>query len=262
MLDRIIRVFNLGASMADKIKIGAFYTSLFVARRLGMGSSYARPWHVCLCFEGKTYDFYLKYLLDIHILREMFVDEHYRMPSDDSVKRIIDFGSNIGGSVMYLAHKFPSATILAVEPHPACLELLRLNTEQFGDRVSILPVAACGKDGEILIYPNGEHWSASIAHRRGDKEGICVKCEAFKTVAESFGSSDIDFVKCDIEGAEFELFLPEETKAIKHLVIEVHPSIVKKTVAEFVSLFPYHQLVREQQVGDHVHVELVRKDGK
>lgn len=260
MLDRIIRVFNLGATLGDKVKIGAFYTSLFVARRLGMGSSYARPWHACIQFEGKVYDFYLKSLLDIHILREMFVDEHYRMPADDTVKRVIDFGSNVGGSLVYFAHKFPSATILAVEPYSACLEMLRLNAEQFGDRVQIVPVAACGESGQIILYPNGEHWSASVTHRRGDKEGMCVPCETFSQIANRFGNEDIDFVKCDIEGSEFELFHANETKRIKHFIGEIHPSITKKTVSDFMILFPHHKLIREESVGDHIHVELRRED--
>jgi FkbM family methyltransferase len=258
MIERILRVFNLGATVGDKLKIGWFYTLLFFTRRLGMGSSFKHPWHVCIRFEEKVYDFYLKYLLDIHILREMFIDEHYRMTSDNSVKRVIDFGSNIGASLIYIAHKFPSATILAVEPHPACLEMLKLNVEQFGDRVQIVPVAACGKTGEILLYPNGEHWSASLSHRRGEKEGMCVPCATFADIANRFETKDIDFIKCDIEGAEYEVFHPEETRRIKRLIAEIHPSIAKKTVSEFIALFPYHKVVREEPVGDHIHVELKR----
>jgi FkbM family methyltransferase len=258
MMDQIIRVFNLGATVGDKIRIWLFYSLLFFAEKLGMGSSFKRPWHICFSFEGKTYDFYLKYAQDIHLLREMFIDEHYRITSDDRVKRVIDFGSNIGASLIYIAHKFPSATILAVESHPACLEMLRLNVEQFGDRVQIVPVAVCEKSGEVVLYPNGEHWSASLSHRRGCEEGICVPCESFGDIVKRFGSEDIDFVKCDIEGAEFEVFSSQETKRISRLVVEVHPSIAKRTVADYLALFPHHDVVHEEPVGDHIHVELLR----
>lgn len=258
MIDRMLRVFNLGASVADKFKIASFYTSLFFARRIGMKASYQKPWHVCIRFEGKTYDVYLKYLLDIHVFREMFIDEHYRTPEDASVKRVMDLGANIGASLIYLMHRFPSATAIAVEPHPACLEVLRLNAEQFGDRVQVLPCAVCQTSGEVTLYPNGDHWSASLAHRRGDDQGFCVPCSTFDDLANRFGSEDIDFVKCDIEGAEFEIFNAENTKRIKHFIGEIHPSIAKKTVAEFTKLFPSHEIVREGEVGDHIHLELKR----
>lgn len=257
MLNQLFRVFSLGASLGDKLKIACFYVILFVKRRIGFGSTFAHPWCVHIRFEGKVYEFYLAALLDIHILREMFVDEHYRMPSDESVQRVIDLGSNIGGSLVYFAHKFPHARIIAVEPHPFCLHLLRLNAKQFGDRVEVVAAAVCAEAGEVTLYPNGEHWSASVIHRRGDSSGFAVTCMTLRDVLGRFGGEEVDLMKCDIEGAEFDVFTPQETSRIRRFIGEVHPTVAKRSVAEFVALFPRHHLIREDAVGEHVHVELV-----
>src|SRR5262245_61203898 len=66
---------------------------------------------------------------DILLFREIFVEEVYNPREGSSeggqVRRIIDVGANVGYSVLWLAARFPAARILAFEPVPEHVNLLR-----------------------------------------------------------------------------------------------------------------------------------------
>src|SRR5438105_1545207 len=51
----------------------------------------------------------------------------YYLPPALEPKVILDMGSNIGASVLYLHERFPSARIYAFEPHPETFRVLQAN---------------------------------------------------------------------------------------------------------------------------------------
>ena len=52
----------------------------------------------------------------LHSLREIFMDEIYKIQFDKSNPYIVDCGANIGLSVLYQLYRYPQARIVAFEP--------------------------------------------------------------------------------------------------------------------------------------------------
>jgi FkbM family methyltransferase len=252
----LLGVCDLGLHMMDKVRLCCLYCALFFRRRLSGHASFASHKQVRIGLDGKGYDFYIQHLLDFHVLREIFIDWQYVRSVDEALEQVVDLGANIGATIVYFAHIFPRARIVAVEPNGACLPVLKKNAEQFGDRVTVLPWAVTDADMEVTMYPNDEHWSASLIHRRGDKTGYSVPGKTLASICASVGFDEIDFMKCDIEGSEYRIFSGFDTRRIRTLVCELHPAVAQKTVEDFFAFFPHHKCVKCQAIGPHVHVEL------
>src|SRR5262249_56974237 len=73
------------------------------------------------------------------------------------VRRIIDVGANLGYSVLWLAARFPAARILAFEPVPEHVNLLRraIVANALNNRVSLCPVAVGIRNQEAYISTEG-----------------------------------------------------------------------------------------------------------
>ena len=68
---------------------------------------------------------------DLFVLYEVLAFNAYHIaPSllpTDNVRVIVDCGANIGITSLFLAARYPGATILSVEPHPENFALLKAN---------------------------------------------------------------------------------------------------------------------------------------
>ena len=147
---------------------------------------------------------------DWHVLREMFVDEVYRVECAD-VHTIFDLGGNIGLASLYMARRHPNATICAVEPDPDNLALFDRNVAY--NRVSVRLVAGAvgAADGHArftrLVDPR-QHSIASHAAGADDlvRDTVDVKVMSVPTLLETMGWSHLDILKIDVEGAEVDVF--------------------------------------------------------
>jgi FkbM family methyltransferase len=117
--------------------------------------------------------------------------------------RVVDVGANIGLFTMAAARTFgPAATVLAVEPDPQNLDLLRANVRDngLGDRVDVLAAAAGTAQGTLRFASGHKHISraADLADDAAGGDRIEVAAADFYDVA-----SDAEIVKLDIEGGEW-----------------------------------------------------------
>lgn len=64
---------------------------------------------------------------DIQGIREVFLEEAYRLPPWFRPRAIIDLGANIGLTSLWYADRYPVAHVVAVEPVPENAALLRSN---------------------------------------------------------------------------------------------------------------------------------------
>lgn len=141
---------------------------------------------------------------DLNLSHEIFVQEEYLPPElliADEILRIVDVGANVGYSVIYWASLFRNAAIEAFEPHPETLRALRANLELNGltERVTIFPVAAGTQNTTALLTDAGV-CSNLTQDRSSDGYEVSVR-DFFETV----GSCQIDLLKMDCEGAEYDL---------------------------------------------------------
>lgn len=169
---------------------------------------------------------------DLLVAAELFEDREYDPVLGAGlrdVRVVLDLGANIGLSVRLWQERFPGARIVAVEPDEANAELCRLNAALGPDpaRVTILRAAAAGVRRPLALdrAPAGGEWGHRAREARsvaepGDVEGITIP-----DVMDRAGLAvPIDLLKCDIEGAEAEVFRDAAAWAwsVRHLVVELH----------------------------------------
>lgn len=137
---------------------------------------------------------------------QRLVERYDELLRRGEVPLIIDCGGNIGLAAVWYAHQFPKARIVSIEPDEDNLEMLRLNTDSFRDRVTIVQGGVWNQQGALsILNPN----SGSAAFRvefsdKADHGGI--PAYTIDDLCQRGGSSMPLVVKLDIEGAQDHLF--------------------------------------------------------
>lgn len=116
---------------------------------------------------------------------------------------ILDCGANIGMSVLWFAHAFPQAVIVAVEPEGANFALMQRNTAHLGARVVAVRCAVAARPGTMtLINPE----QGSTAFQFAPAAAGEVACRTVDDLCALLPDSDLFIAKVDIEGGQKHLF--------------------------------------------------------
>jgi FkbM family methyltransferase len=147
------------------------------------------------------------------------------------VRTILDAGANIGLTSLYLAHAFPDARILALEPDDANHALLVDNLRAVSDRVECVQGAFWPIEERLRMNPvpfrDGREWSGQVERGEAGAGGGTMEVLTPEAADTRLGGSGFDLLKIDIEGAESEFFTdPDHTEALLSraavIAIEVH----------------------------------------
>lgn len=154
----------------------------------------------------------------LHGIREIFLDEIYKQSLHDK-PFIIDCGANIGLSVIYLKQNYPDAQIIAFEPDEQNFELLSKNIESFGFKDVVLREEAVWIADTTLQFSN----QGSMGSKVVSGPGVNFK-EVAAVRLKNFLDRKIDFLKIDIEGAEYRVVndLGDNLRFVQNLFIEYH----------------------------------------
>lgn len=115
---------------------------------------------------------------------------------------LLDVGANIGYVSACFLTQVAGSHVIAVEPQPAVVDLLRKNLSPFDGRYQILPVALSGKDGTGYLHIDTRNRGASkIVNEGGPGTQVVEMWSADKMLAAS-NPSKIDLIKLDVEGHE------------------------------------------------------------
>jgi|SRR5688572_7129834 len=167
----------------------------------------------------------------LHGFKEIFLDKIYyqNLPPEPY---IIDCGANIGLSVIYMKQLYPGATILAFEPDEKNFELLERNISSFNYTKVILRQEAVWTENTELNFSGDASMSSKI-EMTGSSPSKKVKAIRLKELLDR----KIDFLKMDIEGAEFAVItdLGDKLLLIDNLFIEYHGSFARNN--ELTKLF-------------------------
>ncbi len=188
---------------------------------------------------------------DILSYRQIFLEGVYAVDwgSGPGPSVIVDAGANIGMASVWFAVRYPSATIIALEPEPANYRMLVRNTGRFPN-VKALNMALWHEHGELRMSDPGlGNWGFTVC-RQTNRQNLSGKPVAATTVDELMGRfslTGIDILKIDIEGSEKEVFEHAEPwiGKVDLICVELHDrhrpgcsAAVAKVTSGFVELAP------------------------
>ena len=162
----------------------------------------------------------------LFLIHEIFVNTAYTFESSNPRPRIVDCGANIGMAVLFFKTFRPDAEVIAFEPDPITFARLVRTVEVNGLRDVRLENAAVGdKDGTVAFYwqPIGSGgMTASVEPSWGGDTRQEVRAVRLSTWIQE----PIDFLKLDVEGAEYDvvrdLIDTDAIRWVREAVIEYH----------------------------------------
>ena len=141
---------------------------------------------------------------DFFAMATVGFDNVYEVEKMKNPKVILDIGANIGSFTIVAARLFPNAKVIAVEPEPSNIQLLKKNIAINNlTNVEVVECAVSDKAGTAELFLDAARNSAHSFLKdigAGGREGSII----VPTVTLShFGK--IDAMKIDCEGAEFQI---------------------------------------------------------
>lgn len=200
-------------------------SDVFVYRLLRLLPSVASERTRCVLLSGDVPVHYRRNRGDLHALREVWLDEAYRLPFDLRPRTVVDLGANIGLTSLWLRGRYEVDRIVAVEPSTDNVRVLRKNLPHAC--VTVIHAAVGPEDGIACFATSAQSHLGRVA-----SVGSRVRQVSMHTVLDALApATTIDLLKVDIEGAETQLFSGDLTwlTRVRSIVIEIHPPIVDRT---------------------------------
>jgi len=166
---------------------------------------------------------------DILLLKDIFISEEYdKYLPDLQGKIVLDIGGYIGDTAIYFSH-LGASTVYVYEPHPVLYKMMIKNIEL--NNIKNIKTNNCGISDEDSIISIKEKKSSNgptavfglELPENNQGKTVEIKVVSFKKIIENIG--EIDFMKMDCEGGEFQALLSCDTiylKKIKRMVVEYH----------------------------------------
>lgn len=130
-------------------------------------------------------------------------------------RTIVDVGANVGAATLWFAREAPHATIIAVEPASRVTSVLRYNihANRLERRVRIVSAALAGRSGTVEIAQTGASVSRKVG--RGSSKAERVRAISLEELLDRHGLGEVDLLKLDCEGAEFDVLLSSDDRVLR-----------------------------------------------
>lgn len=179
---------------------------------------------------------------DFAVVSELFHAAEYapavRAHGHDAA-RIVDLGSNIGISLRFWRAAYPTAALVGIEPDADNFALcVRNNQSRSGPPTQVVRACVGLSRRSVTLDRSGDEWGIKMnaGGAAGAPPSEQVDVITFTDLLERTKSDGpIDILKCDIEGAEAELFSDGAPwlEKVRTLVIETHePYNVDRLMAD------------------------------
>ncbi len=120
----------------------------------------------------------------------------------------LDIGANIGINTIRLAKLVgDNGKVFSFEPVPYIISRFQENIKLNAiENVSLIPVALGSEDEELRIsFSENEENKGATSLRNRDEEGIMIKVRCGDKLLEENSISNVNFIKIDVEGFEWEV---------------------------------------------------------
>lgn len=168
---------------------------------------------------------------DLQVIREVFLHNTYRDSAVDlsQVKVVLDLGAHKGYVAMQLAQLTNENTIVyCFEPEPSNLEHLKKNVIRNGyeSKIVIDSSAVSSEDGVFPFFISERTYGHSLeeGHNKPTSQ-IDVLCKSIRTIVKNYQINNIDLLKMDVEGTEYEILFDLDRgiiRSMKYILVEGH----------------------------------------
>jgi FkbM family methyltransferase len=169
---------------------------------------------------------------EVKVFWQIFIHRCYRLWPD--CKNIVDAGANIGVFSVWTARRLPQCRILALEPFPETFARLQHNigANDFGSRIETVQMALAADSGQRAMPTASQSQRRSlVAQDERNVEGnvVTVPSITLPELMERRRLEQIDLLKMDIEGSEWEVLLSTPASVLRRIrriqfeYHEVHP---------------------------------------
>ena len=177
--------------------------------------------------------------LDRAVLKDVWTKDAYSKAGFEirESDTVIDIGGHIGAFTVFAAKKAAKGQIYTFEPFSENYEMLLSNVKLNHIKNAVIENAAIGKEdgiSKLYIRPK-ELTKGEIAYNSGGHSfhlikdsniSVEVKTYMLDSVIEKHKLRNVDFLKMDCEGAEYEIIFntsKETLSRISKIVMECHP---------------------------------------
>lgn len=167
----------------------------------------------------------------VGLFTEIFFNESYYLAPTNEKVRVVDCGANIGMSLLYIKLRAPRAHVLCFEPNPAARTVLEKNVAANGwnEDVRVFPYALGSKKGAASFFVDDQEATSSggsLADYPDMKGRSSNSYEVTVDVLSQYIDGNIDLLKMDIEGGEFDvledLVAKDKLRYISAIQLEYH----------------------------------------
>ncbi len=166
---------------------------------------------------------------DWFVAEEVFLREVYAVvrgaaPAD--TRTILDLGANVGLTLALWHSWWPQARMVAVEPDEDNLRVLARNVAPFAAQVQAVRACAVGAAREVQLDRRAGQAAYRLADT-GTTAGATLPGRTVADILQTQAIDELDLLKCDIEGAEREVFAACAAwiGRVRCMVIEVHDDL-------------------------------------
>lgn len=155
-----------------------------------------------------------------------------------SAQNVVDIGANMGWYSINIAKTFPNCQVHAFEPIPKTYAFLEQNIRLNGiGNIHPHPFGLSSERKELTFYfyPEGSgNASSANLSERADAELITCHVERLDDFVQASGLH-VDFIKCDVEGAELFAF-----QGGKETLKREKPIVFTEMLRKWAAKFNYH----------------------
>jgi FkbM family methyltransferase len=156
--------------------------------------------------------------------KDIFARRIYHFESVRPDPRVLDCGSNIGISILYFKRVYPGARVTAFEADPAIFAELEetIRANRLSD-VRLVHAALGATPGRATLYSDGSV-GGYVSEADGPAPPGWSRHEVPRVLLSDHLSEPVDFLKMNIEGAEWEVLSEcgERLRQVREMVIEYH----------------------------------------
>lgn len=157
----------------------------------------------------------------VFMYEEIFKKCIYKFESSSSDPFIIDCGANIGLSLIYFKQLFPASRIIAFEPDKEIYKTLSFNCNSFGlSNIELIPKACWNEVTTLEFLSEGADGGRTAVAEDGKANVVQVETIRLRDYIDR----TVDFLKIDIEGAEFTVLndIADKLHHVQKLFVEYH----------------------------------------